>query len=65
MAVEFQTQPLGSVLHVGVAEASDHRPVARFETSAGVTHGHAFLMAILMYQRLRVQVQRVAFAQRR
>ena len=39
--------------------------MTRLESLPGVTNGHALLMAILMQQRPRIQVQRVTFFERR
>ena len=43
------------------SQGGDQRPMTRLESLPGVTNGHALLMAILMQQRPRIQVQRVTF----
>jgi hypothetical protein len=41
-------------------QRGDNRPVAGLQTFAGVANPHAFLMAILVQQGKRIQIQRVA-----
>lgn len=46
-------------------DRGDDRPMTGLQPLAGVAHAHAFLMAVLVEQGKRIQIQRVALAPRR